>query len=236
MSNPSTPDPEGRAHPSGRAGRDPENTPRGPGCGCAAPPGGRGTLVLVVGPSGAGKDTLIDGARDRLGACGRFRFPSRVITRLAEAGGEDHEAVTPETFEAMAAAGEFCLTWRAHDLSYAIPAKICAPLAAGQHVIANVSRSVIDAARKRFDPLAVILVTASRETLAHRLALRGRETPEDIAERLARRSDTPMTGPDIHVVENEGDIGAGVEAFLAVLHGLAAHCAALGSARPRLGH
>ena len=57
-----------------------------------------GRLILVVGPSGAGKDTLIDAAVARRAGLARAR---RVVTRPEEAGGEDFEAVTPERFELM---------------------------------------------------------------------------------------------------------------------------------------
>ena len=81
----------------------------------------RGTLFLVVGPSGAGKDTLLDAARARLAGDSRFFFPARTITRPTDAGNEAHNAVTDAEFSPLSAAGGFLLEWKAHNLSYGIP-------------------------------------------------------------------------------------------------------------------
>jgi phosphonate metabolism protein PhnN/1,5-bisphosphokinase (PRPP-forming) len=175
---------------------------------------GRGTLHLVVGPSGAGKDTLIDAARL---ARPDLLVPRRIITRPAEAGGEIHETMTPEAFRAAAEAGGFALYWHAHGLDYGIPASAAAALAEGRPVLANVSRTVIDAARAAFAPVRVLFVTAPVAVLAQRLAARGRETAEAIAGRLARAPLAPPQGPDVRVVDNGGDRATGVAAFLAAL-------------------
>src|SRR4051812_2658786 len=122
-------------------------------------------LVLVVGPSGAGKDTLLGRARQVLAHEPRIRFVRRVITRPAEAGHEDHEPVT----EAEFARRRYALHWQAHGLSYGIPADIAGDLARGRVVVANVSRGVVADAASRF-PVRVVCVTAPPELLAARLA------------------------------------------------------------------
>ncbi len=173
----------------------------------------RGTLFLVVGPSGVGKDTLIERAvAARLGLV----VPHRVVTRPAEAGGEEHESVSEAEFDARERAGGFLLCWRAHGLAYGIPASAGQALAGGQDVLVNVSRGVIDEARRRLQPLRVIAVEASRETLAARLAARGRESAEEIAARLDRRVPPPV-GPDVTVVQNDGALERAVADFLAAL-------------------
>jgi phosphonate metabolism protein PhnN/1,5-bisphosphokinase (PRPP-forming) len=168
-------------------------------------------LILVVGPSGAGKDTLLDAARAVLAGDTRFRFVQRVITRPAEAGGEAHEAVTPAEF----AARRFALHWHAHGIDYGIPDDIAADLADGRAVVASVSRAVIAEAARRYD-VRVIVVTAPPAVLAARLAARGREDAADIARRLER--DVPLpAGVPTETVVNDATLEQGASRFLAAL-------------------
>jgi len=173
--------------------------------------GGGGMLVLVAGPSGAGKDTLLEGARQALAGDPRLRFVRRVITRPAEAGGEDHEAVSETEY----AARDFALQWDAHGLRYGIPADIADDLALGVTVVASVSRGVIAAAARRF-PVRVIDVTAPSVLLAERLRARGREDAAGVAERLGRSLALPA-GVAVTTVMNDGSIGEGVDRFLRAL-------------------
>jgi phosphonate metabolism protein PhnN/1,5-bisphosphokinase (PRPP-forming) len=168
-------------------------------------------LVLVVGPSGAGKDTLLDAARQTLAGDPRFRFVRRVITRPAEAGGEAHEPVTETEF----AARDFALAWQAHGLHYGIPADIATDLDAGRVVVANVSRGVIAEAARRF-PVRVIEISAPPQVLAVRLAARGRENASDVAARLARNVALP-DGIMVDTVMNDATMEVGVARFLAAL-------------------
>jgi ribose 1,5-bisphosphokinase len=173
-------------------------------------------LVLVVGPSGAGKDTLLEAARQALADDPRFCFARRVITRPADAGGEAHEAVTAEEF----AARDFALQWQAHGLRYGIPATVIDDSARGIVVVANVSRTVIADAARRFS-VRVIEVTVPADVLAARLASRGRESAADVALRLSRS----VAMPD-HVcaetVMNDASVEEGVALFLAALSRAAA--------------
>jgi phosphonate metabolism protein PhnN/1,5-bisphosphokinase (PRPP-forming) len=120
----------------------------------------RGTLILVVGPSGAGKDSIIAGAAERLRDDTRVIFARRVITRPAEAGGESHVAVSTAEFSATRAAGRLMLHWRAHGLDYGLPQELAAALEHGKSVVANVSRTVVTEARRRFPPVTVVAVSA----------------------------------------------------------------------------
>ena len=181
----------------------------------------RGTLILVVGPSGAGKDTLIAGARAALKGDARFVFPRRAITRSQAAGGEDNETMAPGAFAAAMAAGAFALAWRAHGLSYGIPMAIEAALAQGRHVVVNVSRSVVVEARQRYQPLRIVEVWAPPEILAERLAGRGRETGAEIDQRLARATAVAVEGPDVTRISTTGSAAESLEKFLEILRALA---------------
>ncbi|WP_207482682.1 phosphonate metabolism protein/1,5-bisphosphokinase (PRPP-forming) PhnN [Arenibaculum pallidiluteum] len=179
----------------------------------------RGLLFLVVGPSGVGKDSLIDGARRRLAGDPRIVMPARVVTRPAGAGGEDHLAMSEAAFAAAEAQGAFCLSWRAHGLAYGIPASAAEALAAGRSVVANVSRAVIPEARRRLAPLRVVAVTAPAEILAARLHARAREDAAAIAARLARADAGAIDGPDVLVLRNAGSLEDGISRFTALLLG-----------------
>jgi len=169
----------------------------------------RGTLILVVGPSGAGKDTLIAGARERLKDDPRFVFPRRVITRAADARGEDHIAVDEAAFGRMGREGAFALSWSAHGFSYGILESIEADLAQGRHVIVNVSRGIVNEAHGRFAPMEWIYITVEPGLLRQRLEARNRETASEIAERFSAavvRFDLAGSG---HFLANESTVEHG---------------------------
>lgn len=180
-----------------------------------------GTLVLVVGPSGAGKDSIMAGARHRLAGDARFRFASRCITRPAGAGGEDHVALTLPEFLRREAEGGFALSWEAHGLRYGIPADIARDLDRGRTVVANVSRTVLAQARVRPGPLCVALVTAPAAVLERRLLDRGRESPAEIRARVRRAGELSCDGGDVVTINNDGALDAAVELFVRVLLGCA---------------
>ncbi len=173
-----------------------------------------GRLFAVVGPSGAGKDTILAAAK---AARPDLHVVRRVITRPESAGGEPFEGVTPQEFAARKASGGFALDWEAHGLRYGIPVTIERAIAEGRHVLFNGSRAMLGRAWEVFPSLSVIHVTASVPVLADRLAARGRESREDIARRLARASYDIPYGLPIRVVENNGALQDAVAAFLAAL-------------------
>ncbi len=166
-----------------------------------------GCLVLVVGPSGAGKDSLIQVARGLVGNDPRFMFPTRMITRHAESGGEQHVEVTEFGFEQMRRSGAFFLSWKAHGHGYGLPADIGKHLDLGRTVVVNASRAVIAEARAKAPRVSVVHVTAPKDIVAARLKQRNREQPDEIAERLARyEGDAPV--PEVALTIDTREPGA----------------------------
>ena len=177
-----------------------------------------GTLFLVVGPSGAGKDTLLDRVREKLSGDDRYVFARRVITRPAAPDHEDHDSATPEEFDQLLEEGAFCLSWEAHGLKYGVPLVYEAERQKGRHVVANVSRQIAIEARKRFVPARIVMVTAPKELLAARLSLRSRESAAEIKARLSRQAPEITDIDGAVIIENSGSVADGVMALLKALN------------------
>ncbi|MHA3915424.1 phosphonate metabolism protein/1,5-bisphosphokinase (PRPP-forming) PhnN [Halovulum sp. GXIMD14793] len=162
-----------------------------------------GRLIGVVGPSGVGKDTLMAAL---CAARPDFQLVRRVITRPAELGGEDYTPATEAEFDRMKAAGAFCIDWPAHGLRYGIPVEVRDNVAAGQSMLINLSRAVLLDVAAAFPAFSVLNVTADPETLAARLAARGRETAEDITRRLAQANRPLPEGLPVLTISNDGPL------------------------------
>jgi ribose 1,5-bisphosphokinase len=182
---------------------------------------GPGRLILVVGPSGAGKDTLIDAVRAACRDESGIVFPRRVITRPSSAA-EDHDTMSDAAFDQAQASGTFALWWAAHGLKYGIPAAIDDDVRAGRTVVCNVSRTVIDSARKRYAHVTVTLVTAPQEILAARLSARGRGSDGSIMDRVQRSVSTNSELNADVVVENIGAVESAAAMLLRVVSGRSA--------------
>jgi ribose 1,5-bisphosphokinase len=158
---------------------------------------GPGKLVLVVGPSGAGKDTLLGLARAACAGDPAIVFARRVVTREAS-GAEDNEQVSPEGFREARARGAFAVHWEAHGHGYGLPRSIVDEIRAGRTVVANVSRTVIPALRQAYANVVVVSITAPPDVLAARLAIRKRSSDGSISERLTRMIEDAE--PDAEIV------------------------------------
>ncbi len=176
-----------------------------------------GRLVVVVGPSGVGKDSLLAGAREVLGNDAGIRFPRRVVTRAPDLGGEDYIALDEAAFLAEQARGAFALSWAAHGLHYGVPRAIEDDLRAGIQVVVNVSRAILPDLRQLYANRLIIGVTASPGVLRQRLEARGRESPADIVQRLARAAAFDLSGDDVAILANDGPLEQGAARLVTLL-------------------
>ena len=158
---------------------------------------GPGRLILVVGPSGAGKDTLLGFAKASCAEDANIVFPRRVVTREASSS-EDNVALSPDEFRQALVRGDFAMYWEAHGHSYGLPRAIDDDIRAGHSVVVNVSRTVIEAARRAYANVVVIAITAPPEVLAERIKMRARSSDSNSEHRLSRTVDA--AAPDVTIL------------------------------------
>jgi ribose 1,5-bisphosphokinase len=177
---------------------------------------GPGRLILVVGPSGAGKDTLIGLAQAACAGAGHIVFPRRVVTREASPS-EDNEQVSLDAFRQARSKNEFAVHWEAHGHCYALPRAIDDVIRGGRTVVANVSRTVVGAVRRAYADVTVVSITAPPEILAERLAARARGSDGQIEPRLRRTVDD-AAAPDVTII-NVGNVEDHARVFVQVIRG-----------------
>ena len=185
--------------------------------------GAKGCFVAIVGPSGSGKDTLIEWLRERLKEKPGCMFVRRIVTRAADAQAEDHLTMSEAEFDQARSAGSFAVVWQAHGLSYGIPTEAAAHVANDGLAIGNGSRRALAAMRAAFGRFAVIELTVKPEILAQRLAQRGRESADEISARLALKDIGVANDFAPFRVDNSGSIDDAGETVLAYLATLSHH-------------
>lgn len=181
----------------------------------------RAPLVYILGPSGAGKDTVIAHARAVIDGALPVAFAHRYITRPAGAGGEYHVALTEAEFARRAAGGLFAMSWQGNGLSYGIGVEVDAWRAAGLTVVVNGSRGYLAQAAARYPDLLPVLVTVRSEELRRRLRARGRETAAEIEARLVRAAAFTIDHPRLVRLDNSGPVAEAGDRLVSLLRRVA---------------
>lgn len=177
-----------------------------------------GRLIVIVGPSGAGKDSILKGAQKHFQDNPRVETVCRVITRECDPASEIHDSVTEEQFVSQQALGAFSVWWQANGLFYGLPAELNAKIEQGQLLIANGSRAAIPDIRSKFKQLTVVHITVSQDVLAMRLERRSRETATQIKKRLERNQTiNPLEGDDVVTIDNSCARETAIEEFIALI-------------------
>lgn len=170
-----------------------------------------------MGPSGAGKDSVLNRAREILAADLPVAFAHRYITRPADTGGENHVALSSAEFARRRAHGLFALHWQAHGNDYGIGSEIDAWRRAGLIVVVSGSREHFLAHGERSGDAVPVLITAPQERLRARLADRGREDAGAVTARLQRGTAYDLDIPGLTVIVNDGALDDAALAFVRLL-------------------
>lgn len=174
-------------------------------------------VFYLMGPSGSGKDALIQWAKQHFAADANLVFAHRYITRPIDLN-ENHIALTETEFLTRQNTGLFALYWHSHQLHYGIGIEIDTWLAQGHNVLINGSRAHLEQAKLRYSNLLPILIDVDSEILAERLYARGRESMQQIELRLARNQELNACNENIFVLHNNTTLNDSGQRLVDFLH------------------
>jgi guanylate kinase len=181
----------------------------------------RARLVVVSGPSGVGKGTLINGALGRLSDLALATSATTRPMRPGEADGREYHFLTPEEFEVRVAGGEFLehVDYAGHRYG-TLRSEVERRLEAGESVMLEVE---VEGARaiKRLRPDAVLVFVAppTLEALGERLRSRGANSEAEIAARLGIAGRELEASEEFdHVIVND-DAGRATDELVAAVAG-----------------
>lgn len=173
-----------------------------------------GRVIWLMGPSGSGKDSLLSALRQQEHA--RLLVAHRYITRAANAGSENHIALSEPEFFTRAGQNLLALSWHANGFYYGVGIEIDLWLHAGFDVLVNGSRAHLQQARARYEQaLMPVCLQVSQEVLRDRLQQRGRENAREIDQRLERAA--RYTPSDCHLLNNDGSLLQSVDNLLSLI-------------------
>ncbi len=177
-----------------------------------------GSLFYLMGPSGSGKDSLLEACRGRVVEGRQLRIAQRCITRSSVGTGEEHISLTEEEFSEQLKQGTFAMHWSAHGQHYGIRREIDQWLAGGHPVLVNGSRAYLEQAQARYPPLVPVLVRVDPHQLRLRLEQRGRDSAAEIEARLRRSGEleAALSG-DCPVIANNGGLGQATDQLISVI-------------------
>jgi guanylate kinase len=186
-------------------------------------PSRRGLLVVLSGPSGVGKGTVVAAAIAARGeASARLRGSVSVTTRPRRPGeveGEHYFFRSAEQFDAMVREDSL-LEWATYlDHHYGTPRDwVDAELNAGHDVVLEIEVQGAQQVREHCpEAVLVYMLPPSREELRRRLAGRGSDDEETQRRRLeVAESELALVGEYDYAIVND-DVAAAAQRFLAIL-------------------
>lgn len=166
-----------------------------------------------MGPSGAGKDSVLNLVKEQLMPTGMWFFAQRMITRPTSAGGENHQDISEKAFIKLKDINFFSLDWHSHGLYYGIR-DMNIILSTGIHIVVNGSREYFNEAQKKYPDIIPVIITAPTAMLAARLSQRGRETQEQIHERLSRAHEFSIKHNSLITIVNDRKVSQAADELL----------------------
>lgn len=180
----------------------------------------RGCMVVVVGPSGAGKDSVLRSARLYFANEPGIGFVRRVITRPCHPESEVHDSVDEPTFLTQLEAGRFAVHWRANNLYYGLPIETLQAVQSGSILIANGSRAAVADFIRVYPRVLTVQITANHDELLKRLTKRQRESQAQIEQRLARTATLPPLPGNVIEIDNSHKLETATAALIRCIEDL----------------
>jgi ribose 1,5-bisphosphokinase len=168
-----------------------------------------GTLYLIIGNSGSGKDSLIQWVLKKWPSTKIAPLvPKRVITRPPSPTTEEYESVSESEFQKMSEEGAFSLQWRSYQIFYGVRTEINDTLATGRSILVNVSRQIVESTRSRFPHVCIIFIRVPFKITEARIRSRSREHDVELEARLQRARENQDFPTADYIIDNSGDLEA----------------------------
>jgi guanylate kinase len=181
-----------------------------------------GRLIIVSGPSGAGKGTLVDAVVGRVPALWVSVSATTRSPRPGEREGVHYFFLTREEFDRRVEAGEFLEWAEVHGNLYGtLRSHVQARLEQGTNVILEIDPQGAMQVKAAMPEAVLVFVEApSKEELRRRLAHRGSETPEQVETRM-RTAERELALVDAyqHVIIND-DVARAADELTAIVDSL----------------
>src|SRR5579862_505999 len=165
-------------------------------------------IIIVSGPSGSGKSSLVETLRDLPGTMFAVSCTTRP-RRAAESPGKCYDFITEAEFQRKVAQGEFLEYAQVFGKHwYGTPRKwIDEARQAGRDLILEIDVQGAGQVKKNLPlSVAIFIVPPSRQSLEHRLRARGQDSEEAIGRRLKRAGDEMASSTDYDFVVVNDDL------------------------------
>lgn len=145
-----------------------------------------GIAIIISGPSGVGKDTIIDRWSELDSTVERVVAFTTRPPRPGEVDGQSYFFVSSSTFNSLAEAGHFLEFKEVHGNFYATPLKnLKEMIRQGKKAILKIDvQGALQVMDEHPEILSIFILPPSQEELQNRLRSRGTEDPSKLAERI----------------------------------------------------